>query len=289
MVRCQQKFASIDMETADHVVSTIENGNDSYQVKSKVVIDASGYWRAVMSYVDKGIYDRHGIGAEYEYEDLAPRHDIATLLVGGRYTNPGYGWVFPTNKKTVRVGVGHARPDTLLSPKISLEKLVHSDYLASIAIRTGACVSKHGGVIPNWGPCTQFGRGRIIGVGDSVGQALPTVGEGIRYCIEVGNYVGNLLADCVRNNGNPEAVTASYTKWWNKRYRKSFNASQWLNEKISGYTNADWNRGLHRLARVRPDDFAKMLQADISPTVALRIAIANRDLPGKILKVVTGK
>ncbi len=289
MVRCQQKFASIDMETADHVVSTIENGNDSYQVKSKVVIDASGYWRAVMSYVDKGIYDRHGIGAEYEYEDLSPRHDIATLLVGGRYTNPGYGWVFPTNKKTVRVGVGHARPDTLLSPKISLEKLVHSDYLASIAIRTGACVSKHGGVIPNWGPCTQFGRGRIIGVGDSVGQALPTVGEGIRYCIEVGNYVGNLLADCVRNNGNPEAVTASYTKWWNKRYRKSFNASQWLNEKISGYTNADWNRGLHRLARVRPDDFAKMLQADISPTVALRIAIANRDLPGKILKVVTGK
>ena len=62
-----------------------------------------------------------------------------------------------------------------------------------------------------------------------------------------------------------------------------------LNEKISAYTNADWNRGLHRLARVRPDDFARMLQADVSPTVALRIAIANRDLPGKILKVLTGR
>ncbi len=288
-IRCHQKFASIDMETAEHVVSTIEDGNHSYQVKSKVVIDASGYWRAVMSHIDKGVYDRHGIGAEYEYEDLSPRQDIATLLVGGRYTNPGYGWVFPTNKRTVRVGVGHARPDTLLSPKISLEKLVHSDYLASIDVRTGECVSKHGGVIPNWGPCTQFGRGRIIGVGDSVGQALPTVGEGIRYCIEVGNYVGNLLADCVRSNGNPEDVTTNYTRWWNKRYRRSFNASQWLNERISAYTNADWNRGLHRLARVRPDDFAKMLQADISPTVALRIAIANRDLPGKILRVLTGK
>ena len=289
VIRCHQKFASIDMESADHVVSTIEDGNHQYHVQSKVVIDASGYWRAVMSHIDKGIYDRHGIGAEYEYEDLSPRRDIATLLVGGRYTNPGYGWVFPTNKKTVRVGVGHARPDTLLSPKISLEKLVHSDYLASIEVRTGECVSKHGGVIPNWGPCTQFGRGRIIGVGDSVGQALPTVGEGIRYCIEVGNYVGKLLADCVQRNSNPEAVTADYTKWWNKRYRKSFNASQWLNEKISAYTNADWNRGLHRLARVRPDDFARMLQADVSPTVALRIAIANRDLPGKILKVLTGR
>lgn len=288
-IRCHQKFASIDMETADQVVSTIEDGVHSYQIKSRVVIDASGYWRAVMSHIDKGVYDRHGIGAEYEYEDLSPRQDIATLLVGGRYTNPGYGWVFPTSKKTVRVGVGHARPDTLLSPKISLEKLVHSDYLASIEVRTGECVSKHGGVIPNWGPCTQFGRGRIIGVGDSVGQALPTVGEGIRYCIEVGNYVGNLLADCVRSNANPEDVTANYTRWWNKRYRRSFNASQWLNERISAYTNADWNRGLHRLARVRPDDFAKMLQADISPTVALRIAIANRDLPGKILKALTGK
>ena len=285
-IRCQQKFASIDMETADHVVSTIVDGNHSYQVKSQVVIDASGYWRAVMSHIDKGIYDRHGIGAEYEYEDLSPRNDIATLLVGGRYTNPGYGWVFPTNKKTVRVGVGHARPDTLLSPKGSLEKLVQSDYLASIEIRTGACISKHGGVIPNWGPCAQFGRGRIIGVGDSVGQALPTVGEGIRYCIEVGNYVGNLLADCVRVSARPEAVTANYTNWWNKRYRRSFNASQWLNEKISAYTNADWNRGLQRLARVRPDDFARMLQADISPAVALRIAIANRDLPGKIMKAL---
>ena len=288
-IRCHQKFASVDMETTDHVVSTIEHDNQSYQIKSKVVIDASGYWRAVMSHIDKGVYDRHGIGAEYEYEDLSPRQDIATLLVGGRYTNPGYGWVFPTNRKTVRVGVGHARPDTLLSPKISLEKLVHSDYLASIEVRTGECVSKHGGVIPNWGPCTQFGRGRIIGVGDSVGQALPTVGEGIRYCIEVGNYVGNLLADCLRRDEDPEAVTANYTQWWNKRYRRSFNASQWLNERISAYTNADWNRGLGRLARVKADDFAKMLQADISPTVALRIAIANRDLPGKILKVLAGK
>ena len=288
-IRCNQKFACIDMESADNVVSTIEDGNHSYQIQSKVVIDASGYWRAVMSHIDKGIYDRHGIGAEYEYEDFSPRSDIATLLVGGRYTNPGYGWVFPTNNKTVRVGVGHARPDTLLSPKISLEKLVHSNYLARIDVRTGECLSKHGGVIPNWGPCTQFGRGRIIGVGDSVGQALPTVGEGIRYCIEVGNYVGRLLAACVQSNGKPEAVTANYTKWWNKRYRRSFNASQWLNEKISAYTNTDWNRGLHRLARVRPDDFAKMLQADISPTVALRIAIANRDLPGKILRVLSGR
>lgn len=285
-IRCRQKFATIDMETQSHVVSTIEDGDRTYQVKSQVVIDASGYWRAVMSHIDPGNYDRHGIGSEYEYDDLSPRRDIATLLVGGRYTNPGYGWVFPTNKNTVRVGVGHARPDTMLSPKISLEKLVQSNYLQSIDVMTGSCISRHGGVIPNWGPCTRFGRGRVIGVGDSVGQALPTVGEGIRYCIEVGNYVGKLLVDGVRTNGSTEAVTASYTKWWNKRYRRSFNASQWLNEKISAYTNADWNRGLRRLARVRPDDFAKMLQADISPSVALRIAIANRDLPGKILRVL---
>ena len=99
---------------------------------------------------------------------------------------------------------------------------------------------------------------------------------------------GPPVANCLRNNGNPETVTADYTSWWNKRYRRSFNAAQWLNEKISVYTNADWNRGLHRLARVRPDDFARMLQADISPTVALRVAIANRDLPGKILKALTG-
>ncbi len=287
-IRCSQKFTSIELETADHVVSTIEHDSHAYQIQSKVVIDASGYRRAVMSHIDPGVYDRHGIGAEYEYQDRSARRDIATLLVGGRYTNPGYGWVFPTNKQTVRVGVGHARPDTLLSPKVSLEKLVNSDYLDSIGVQTGDCVSKHGGVIPNWGPCTQFGRGRIIGVGDCVGQALPTVGEGIRYCIEVGNYVGTRLADCVRSNGNPDVVTANYTKWWNKRYRRSFNASQWLNERISGYTNADWNRGLHRLARVRSDDFARMVQADISPAVALRIAIANRDLPGKILKVLTG-
>ncbi len=287
-IRCRQKFTEVSQQADDFVVSTIASGGASYQIKSKFVIDASGYWRSVLPVIDPTPYSRYGIGAEYEFRDLSDRRDIATLLVGSRFTNPGYGWIFPTNQQTIRVGVGHARPDTLLSPKVSLDRLMKSELLETLNVHAGSLVSKHGGIIPNWGANKIFGANRIVGVGDAVGQALPLVGEGIRYCIETGNLVGKLLADTLKQGTPPSVMLSAYTKWWNKRYRTSFSASQWINERISTYDDASWDRSLRRLRHLRPDDVASLLQADVGAGTALRVMMANRDLPIKLIRGLVG-
>ena len=284
-IRCGHKFISIDRESPDQVISTVSDGNTRYLVRSKLVIDASGFWRAAMPLVD-GIpaFERLGIGAEYELEDLSEDKHIATLFVGSRFTDPGYGWIFPTPAGTVRVGVGHCKPGNPHSPKLSLDRLMGSDLLDRYGVKTGRHVANHGGIIPNVGALQVFGKGQIIGIGDVVGHALPLVGEGIRYCIEIGRYVGELVNQNLQGKRTTESVIANYTAWWNKRWRRSFAWSQWLNERISQYNDASWDRGLRRLGKLAPDDLARLLQAELSPGVVMRIALANRDLPLKIAR-----
>lgn len=284
-IRCGHRFISIDRQAPDKVISTISDGNTRYLIRSKLVIDASGFWRAAMPVVD-GIqgFDRLGIGAEAELEDLSEDKQVATLLVGSTFTDQGYGWIFPTASGTVRIGVGHCKPGSAGSPKSSLNRLMASDLLSRYNVRIGQRVANHGGIIPNVGALNVFGKGRVIGVGDVVGQALPLVGEGIRYCIEIGRYVGARVVEHLQEKRTIESVLADYTAWWNARWRRPFAWSQWLNERITQYQDDDWDRGLRRLGKIAPDDVARLLQAELSMSVVLRIAIANRDLPLKIAR-----
>lgn len=284
-IRCGHKFISVDNQSEDRVISTVSDGNTRYLIRSRLVIDASGFWRAAMPLVDgMTAFERLGIGAEYELEDLSADKHIATLFVGSRFTDPGYGWIFPTPAGTVRVGVGHCKPGNPHSPKLSLDRLMASDLLDQYGVKTGRHIANHGGIIPNIGALKVFGKGRIIGVGDVVGHALPLVGEGIRYCIEIGRHVGALVKQNLQDKRTPESVIADYTAWWNHRWRRSFAWSQWLNERISQYNDDSWDRGLRRLGKLAPDDLARLLQAELSAGVVMRIALANRDLPLKIAR-----
>ncbi len=284
-IRCGHQFISIDRQSTETIISTISDGNSRYLIQSKLVIDASGFWRAAMPVVD-GIaaFQRLGIGAEFEREDLSDDKHIATLLVGSRFTDPGYGWIFPTPVGTVRVGVGHCKPGNPHSPKSSLNRLMASDLLGRYGVKTGRHVSNHGGIIPNVGALQAFGKGRIIGIGDVVGHALPLVGEGIRYCIEIGRYVGALVNENLQGKRTTDSVIADYTAWWNHLWRRPFAWSQWLNERITQYNDDGWDRGLRRLGKIAPDDVARLLQAELTPGVVMRIAMANRDLPLKIAR-----
>ena len=284
-IRCGNQFISIDRQAPDSIISTISDGQTRYLVRSKLVIDASGFWRAAMPVVDgMGAFDRLGIGAECEVEDLSDDKHVATLLVGSRFTDPGYGWIFPTPAGTVRIGVGHCKPGNPHSPKQSLKRLMASELLERYGVKTGQHIANQGGIIPNVGALQVFGKGRIIGIGDVVGHALPLVGEGIRYCIEIGRYVGALVNDHLQNKRTPESIIAQYTDWWNTRWRRPFAWSQWLNERITQYNDDSWDRGLRRLGKIAPDDIARLLQADLTPGVVMRIALANRDLPMKIAR-----
>lgn len=283
-IRCGQKLLSLDAHTPDHVVASIAQGSTTYRIKADFVVDASGYARAALAPLDSTPHLNVAIGAQYEFEDLSAQRDVATLIMGSRHTNPGYGWIFPTTQGKLRIGVVHTGPDSQPSPKTSLDALIESGILARFSVVSGPRVGTQGGMIPNRGPSKTFGFGRVLGLGDSVGQASPLAYEGIRYCIENGRFLGTILATALQARNSPEAVLDQYTVWWNKRYRKLFSASQWFSEQRVDFTRSDWNRVLGMMAKLKTDDVGHVLQTEISAALALRMAMANRDLPGKMLK-----
>ena len=153
---------------------------------------------------------------------------------------------------------------------------------SQFGVITGDVISRHGGVIPAWGTAQIFGIGRIIGVGDSVGHALPLVGEGIRYSIESGRYLGDMIARSITDGIFPSKILQKYTRWWNNRYRLSFTFAQCANEIMSEYKDDDWDRDMERLGQFSSDDIGSLLRAEVSIKMLLRIFLKNPDMLWRI-------
>lgn len=249
------------------------------------MVDASGFRRAVLSANNvSGQKKRFGVGLEYEFADLSARHDHATLFVGTRFAPAGYGWIFPSNKSTVRVGIGIIRPDTDTSPKEHLKDFVNSQQLDRFSVRIGDLLEMHSGVIPANRIPMNFGLGRVIAVGDSVNQALPLLGEGIRYSIECGRKLGEIIKEGRQRGDRPSSMLLRYMKWWDARYRWTFWLAQRVNETISRYDDAHWDRGIRRLSRLSPHDVGLLMRMELDPWMCMRIAAANPDLPFRAIR-----
>lgn len=232
------------------------------QVSARYVVDASGYQRAALKRV--GIEEkaaRYGIGAEAEFEDLSKHKDRAVLFVGSRYAPAGYGWVFPTTHGTVRVGVGLTRPDVPASPAKLLTDFLSSPAACELGLRVGRRVEEHGGVVPAIGPARKVVHGNLVAVGDSAGQALPIVGEGIRFCIEAGRQAGTALCAALQEPSSTARLDR-YERWWLRAHYRQFGFAQKINLHITNFDDAQWDAGVRRLALLDGEMLSTLLRVD---------------------------
>ena len=273
-IECKTAFVRILQEEDHYVRSLIRQNDADREVTSRYLIDASGYHRAVLSSLGVGKRsERIGVGVECEFENEGTDPAQAVLFVGDKYSPSGYGWIFPTNSNSVRVGIGVIRPDTKASPGDLLDAFIKSRYAGELGLRVGKLKEKHFGVIPSDGTASSFLHGRILAVGDSVGQALPLVGEGIRYCIEAGREAGNALAAALDNPNNAERSLRSYQDWWFGKYRRQFSLAQRANVKMGQFSDNSWRRTARLLDGLSGDEMAASLRMDLSPRLACKLAL----------------
>ena len=95
----------------------------------------------------------------------------------------------------------------------------------------------------------------MIRVGDSANMATPTLGEGIRVCIEQGRALGDALSE-------------GHLKRWERRaVRKlalQYKLGFWANARASRYGPQDWNRSVHRMGKLPPDELIAFFRNDFS-------------------------
>jgi digeranylgeranylglycerophospholipid reductase len=274
-VECAATFLRI-VDEGGSLRCTVRQEGVEHQFSARYVVDASGHHRAVLRQTGRGHRpERFGVGVEAEFENAGTEPTRAVLFVGAEFCPAGYGWIFPTRTGSVRVGIGIIRPDTDLSAGDLLNAFLSSPYADGLGLRVGALIEKHFGVIPSDGAAPGFLHGRIISVGDAAGQALPLVGEGIRYSVEAGREAGEAIAAALRDPSGAEECLRSYQSWWDDKYRERFTLAQRSNEKMGRFSDHRWHQATGLLKGLSGDEMAVLLRLEFGRRLAFKLVIRS--------------
>ena len=254
-LRCATKCLSVERASDGFVATMRPSSGSEYQVKARKIVDASGWHCVVLNSLGLGAKPgRRGIGIEYEYP--APNHDpLRAVLFFGSSVPTGYGWAFPTTKGTIRLGVGVIHPETDVSPKDLMQGLLESDALEKMNLPRPQGEHVNSGILPSVAFEGQLVYGDVIRVGDSANMATPTLGEGIRVCIEQGRGLGEALSG------------GSVRNWEKKAVRKlalQYKLGFWANALAAKYGPEEWDRSVARMGKLPPDELISFFRNDFS-------------------------
>ena len=260
-------------------------------VRSTLVIDASGFSTSVGRKAGMASnWKRYGVGAEYECycDDI----DSTTwvLMVGQKYSDAGYAWVFPLSPNRVRIGVGIGRPESNAEPLEKLHKIIEKRFKPLDTIGQGKIqpLELHYGFIPNQGVRRNSIADGLIMVGDSAGQSNPLVLEGIRYAIDFGRLAGKVGADSLSQNSDKESLV-EYERSWKAKIESKIQSALKVQMRWLGLTDEEWDKEIEILRDMTVHEFLDFIKADFTKVNMMKLAvhhpkIAARQLFNMILK-----
>jgi flavin-dependent dehydrogenase len=263
-IHCATKFLRTE-RVEDGFLSTVRTaGQGEWQIKSRQIIDASGWHCIVLESLGLNRKPaRDAVGIEYEYPVEGFDMNRAILFFGA-FALSGYGWVFPTNYGTLRLGVGVIRPASDQSPRDMMNALLASDQLERMGIPRPQGEHVNAGTIPSVAYEKQLVYGDVIRVGDSANMATPTLGEGLRICIEQGRLLGDALSAQTR-----PALTA-WERQANKRLALNYKIGFWVNQAAAKYTAKNWERSLTRMERLPNPELMAYFRNDFTWGMIIR-------------------
>jgi digeranylgeranylglycerophospholipid reductase len=260
-------------------------------VRSTLVIDASGFSTSVGRKAGvAGQWKRYGVGAEYECYCEGIDSTTWFLMVGQKYSEAGYAWLFPLSTNRVRIGVGIGRPESKAEPLENLHKIIEKRFKPLDEVRDGNIqpIELHYGFIPNEGVRRNSIVDGLIMVGDSAGQSNPLVLEGIRYAIEFGRLAGKVGADSLSQNSDRESLL-EYERLWKAKVESKIHSALKVQMRWLGLTDEEWDKEIEILRDMTVHEFLDFIKADFSASNMMKLALhhpkmAARQLFSMILK-----
>jgi digeranylgeranylglycerophospholipid reductase len=241
----------------------VEIGQSTKIIKSKILIDASGY-RATVSKAS-GLhpgFTRYGVGAEYDM--IAPKcsQDEAILIVGKQFAPSGYAWVFPWGGKRVRIGVGVLHADTRVNPEDHLKKLCEQINNFGVDLDGSEIKEYHYGLIPAHGLAQRLAGDGIMAVGDAGGVASLVVGEGIRLSMASGELAGKIAAAAVLEGNFSSRRLGAYDREFRSKYGRNLKIGHIVNKRMASWDDDEWDEKLRTIKTVPPEIMASLLQSE---------------------------
>jgi digeranylgeranylglycerophospholipid reductase len=243
------------------------------EIDSTLVIDASGFNSFIsrkMGYVP--LWHRYGVGAEYECYCDKINQETLFLLVGQKYSNAGYAWIFPLSGNSVRIGVGIGRPESAIDPLHKLNYIMENKLYPLNKMGKIQPIEVHYGMIPNEGLRKSFVYDGLMMIGDTAGQANPLVLEGIRYAIEFGQLAGKIGAKSLEYDSTIGSLK-DYEYSCKKLLEKKILASLKVQSRWLALSDLDWDKEIDIIKDLTIDEFLDFIKSDFSNYKMMKLAL----------------
>lgn len=247
------KFLSAYQRDDGLYESKIRARDNAYnRVISKYIVDGSGWHFAVLDALGLAKKPKRlAVGTEYEYPLGDNTPDRAIVFFGNKVPS-GYGWAFGTVQGTLRVGVGVIQPDTDKSPRDLLDAVVKDQpYIDRLGLKLEGEPIVHSGILPSVAYDDRLVFGNVIRVGDSANFATPTMGEGIRICIELGRLLGEQLGIAVKTGRHRPLKV--YEHRCRRKLGRDYKWGFLVNTRAAKYTHKQWDAAVRRMGHLGPD------------------------------------
>lgn len=256
------KFLTTQLREDGFYESTIRARATSYdRVVSKYIVDGSGWHFAVLEALGLANKpDRLAVGTEFEYP-LGENAKDRGIIFFGEKVLAGYGWAFGTCHGTLRIGVGVIQPDTRKSPRELLDAVVSDKpYLARLGLTLEGEPVVHSGILPSVAYDERLVFGNVIRVGDCANFATPTMGEGIRVCMDLGKLLGEQLGKAVKSGRHGPLKV--YERKCRRRLKRDYKWGFLVNTRAARHTPEDWNASIRRMQKLEPDAVVATLRGE---------------------------
>ncbi len=280
-VRSEVQSVKYDSNKVSGIICNTPRGK--MEIDSRLVVDASGFSSIVArrSGLVKN-WTRYGIGAEYECycDDVDP--ETWTLMVGQKYSDAGYAWIFPISRQRVRIGTGVGRPESVADPIRKLNSIMEGKFKPLEELGNIQPIEFHYGFIPNEGSRSSSIYDGLILVGDSAGQANPLVLEGIRFAIEFGRMAGDVGADSILKGCTRESLE-QYEKFWKDRVSSKIKSSLKVQSRWLQMNDDSWDREVEIIEQMTVEDFLDFIKAQLTTSKLMKLVLTHPHATAKQL------
>ena len=192
-------------------------------------------------------------------------------MVGQKYSEAGYAWIFPLFNNRVRIGVGIGRPESIVDPLNKLNNMMENKLYPLNKLGKIQPIEIHYGMIPNEGLRKRCVYDGLMMIGDTAGQANPLVLEGIRYAIEFGQLSGKIGANSLEFNSTIDSLKDyeySCRKMLEKKILSALKAqSRWL-----ALSDFEWDKEIEIIKDLTIDEFLDFIKTDFSRYKMMKLA-----------------
>jgi flavin-dependent dehydrogenase len=228
----------------------MDSAGRTVELKSKVVVDASGF----LAVVRHKLPEKMGIDREIENEDVeACYREIRQLkqenentkyceiYLDGKITPGGYTWIFPKGGAKVNVGLGVVMRGKFPNPKKQFcdHILKRQQFDGSLLLNAGAWWD------PTRRPLDNMVGNGVVLVGDAASLVNPIHGGGIGPSMLSGFQAGKVIAEALENGEPSQEALWGYNLAYMASYGKKQASLDIFRLLLIDSSDADLNYGMN--------------------------------------------